>query len=156
MRSRKWLFVLTLTLAASHVWASDLPDRKLTPGAIDSSVTQDNIQDTICVKGYPKTVRPPASYTNRLKKQQIREYGYADGNPKHYEEDHLIPLEIGGNPRDSLNLWPEPWLSEWNAKKKDKLENKLHRMVCDGEITLKAAQDAIATDWVAAYKKYVE
>ena len=38
---------------------------------------------------------------------------------------------------------------------KDKLENKLHKLVCDGAIDLKVAQRAIATDWIEAYRKYV-
>jgi hypothetical protein len=29
------------------------------------------------------------------------------GNPKDYEEDHLISLELGGAPRDPKNLWPQ-------------------------------------------------
>jgi hypothetical protein len=90
------LFLLLVTLFRTAI-AGDLPDSRLTPGAVDSSITQQNIQQTVCVRGYVKTVRPPASYTNKLKKRQIREYGYADQNPKHYEEDHLIPLSIGGN-----------------------------------------------------------
>jgi hypothetical protein len=89
----------TLALALSFpAFASDLPNPQLTPGAIDNSITQQNIHSTVCVKGYTKTIRPPANYTNKLKKRQLREYGYADLNSKHYEEDHLIPLSIGGNP----------------------------------------------------------
>ena len=47
-------------------WASDLPDPALTPGAVDPGITQANIQSTVCVKGYTKTVRPPAHFTNKL------------------------------------------------------------------------------------------
>ena len=135
--------------------AADLPDPHLTPGATDPTVTQENIHSTVCVKGYTKTVRPPASYTNRLKKKQIREYGYADKNPRDYEEDHLIPLNIGGNPSDEKNLWPEPRKSEWNAAKKDQLEFALYKQVCAGRVGLKAAQDAYRTNWIDAYKQYV-
>jgi len=67
----------------------------MTPGATNPEVTQDNIQSTVCVKGYTKTIRPPAHYTNKLKKEQIEQYGYADHNPKHYEKDHLIALSLG-------------------------------------------------------------
>jgi hypothetical protein len=35
------------------------------------------------------------------------------------------------------------------------VETKLKRMVCDGEMTLTEAQQAISTDWVAAYKEHV-
>jgi hypothetical protein len=77
------------------------------------------------------------------------------GNPKHYEEDHLIPLSIWGNPRDPHNLWPEPRNSEWNASKKDNLEFTLYRKVCDGKFSLKDAQAEIASNWIEAYKKFV-
>jgi len=77
------------------------------------------------------------------------------GNVACYEEDHLISLEIGGHPTDPRNLWPEPWSGPLNAHDKDRLENELHRQVCAGTITLEAAQQAIASDWVAAYRQYV-
>jgi hypothetical protein len=148
--------IVSLTLALSlPVFASDLPDPGRTPGALNPDVTQDNIYQTVCVRGYTKTIRPPASYTNKLKKRQIREYGYTNRNPKDYEEDHLVALSIGGAPHDSRNLWPQPRNSEWNAKKKDQLEFVLYKMVCDREITLAAAQVAMGLNWIAAWKEYV-
>jgi hypothetical protein len=149
------LFALLFASSVGLAIAGDLPDPRLTPGAIDPAVTQANIQQTVCVKGYTKTVRPPAYYTNKLKKRQIRQYGYADTNPKDYEEDHLIPLNIGGNPTDERNLWPEPRNSEWDAAKKDELEFKLYKAVCKGKVSLKEAQDAYRNNWIQAYKKYV-
>jgi hypothetical protein len=86
----KKLIALILGCAAGVSIAGDLPNHSLTPGAMNPEVRQDNIQSTICVKGYTKTIRPPAYYTNRLKKQQIREYGYSERNPKLFEEDHLL------------------------------------------------------------------
>jgi len=77
------------------------------------------------------------------------------GNPRDYEEDHLISLELGGHPSDPKNLWPQAWNGDWGAHKKDVIETKLKTLVCKGTITLKEAQDAISTDWVAAYNKYV-
>ena len=132
-----------------------MPDPRITPGTINIEVTQENIQQTICVKGYTKRIRPPANYTNKLKNKQIREYGYADTNPKHYEEDHLIALSIGGAPTDPLNLWPEPRAGEWNAEKKDQLELVLHKMVCAEQISLEDAQNAMATNWIEAWKRYL-
>jgi hypothetical protein len=43
----------------------------------------------------------------------------------------------------------------YGAHVKDRLENQLHKLVCNGTLTLQAAQCAIATDWIAAYQKYV-
>jgi Protein of unknown function (DUF5131) len=115
---KKLLVAPMLVLATFSCLAADLPDPALTPGAVNPHVTQANIGSTVCVKGWTKTVRPPAFYTNRLKKLQIRQYGYSDTDPRDYEEDHLVPLSVGGNPTDPRNLWPEPRNSEWNADRK--------------------------------------
>jgi hypothetical protein len=97
----------------------------------------------------PRTLHEP------LKKQQICAYDYTDTNPKHYEEEYLVPLGIGDNPRDPRNLRPEPRNSEWNAAKKDDLEFVLYRKVCANEISLKDAQTEIASNWIEAYKMHV-
>lgn len=127
---------------------SYLPDPSCTPGALNPAVTQDTISTTICVSGYTGTIRPPASYTNKLKLQQMKEYGFTDLNPKNYEEDHFISLELGGSPDDPKNLWPEPHPS---YNEKDKVENYLHREVCAGRMSLQAAQDAITRNWYTVF-----
>src|SRR5437870_3482053 len=74
---------------------NDLPDPVCTPGVTSPLVTQANIQQTICVSGYTAKIRKqyaPVGYTNALKAQQIKEYGYTDTNPSDYEEDHPISL----------------------------------------------------------------
>lgn len=134
-----------------------MPNPHLTPGAIDPRVTQANIHQTICVRGYTRTVRPPESYTERLKRRQIAQYGYTDRRLRSYEEDHLISLELGGSPTDPRNLWPEPHhvVGGWGSFAKDKLENRLHRMVCLSKISLRRAQSLIAYHWIDAYKQYI-
>ena len=121
------------------------------PGAVNLAVTQANIHQTICVSGWTKTIRPPASYTTKLKKYQMAQW-HIVGATKDYEEDHLISLELGGNPTDPNNLWPEPWTGEWNAHRKDHLENLLKKLVCNGTIDLASAQHEIAFDWVESYQ----
>jgi len=150
----KLLVAPMVALATFSCLAADLPDPVLTPGAINADVTQANIGSTVCVRGWTKTVRPPAFYTNRLKKLQIRQYGYEDADPRDYEEDHLIPLGAGGNPTDPRNLWPEPRKSEWNASRKDELEFALYMGVCHGEISLDNARRAFSTNWIESYKRY--
>ncbi len=133
-----------------------LPNPALTPGSTNLNVTQANIQQTVCVSGWTATVRPPVSYTDKLKVQQIAQYGYSDTNPADYEEDHLISLELGGNPTDPQNLWPQSRkTTPYNASTKDTLEDTLKKMVCAGQLDLATAQTLIRTDWVAAYEKYV-
>jgi len=134
-----------------------LPNPELTPGATNPAVTQANIDQTICVRGYTRTIRPPENYTERLKRKQIREYGYSDHHLGAYEEDHLISLEIGGSPTSPQNLWPEPHNIQggWGSYTKDQLENRLNHMVCRGEISLVEAQSLIAHNWIAAYQRYI-
>ena len=146
--------MLLLALCSTYVIAGDLPDLAMTPGVINPDVTQSNIRTTVCIKGWTKTVRPSGYYTNKLKKTQMRQYGYNNTNPKNYEEDHLIPLSVGGHPTDPRNLWPEPRNGEWGASKKDQLEFALYKAVCHGDIRLDEARHAFASDWIAAYKHY--
>jgi hypothetical protein len=134
-----------------------LPDTKFTPGAVNPAVTGDTMGSTICSPGWTATIRPPSAYTSALKVAQILQYGYDDRDPRHYEEDHLVPLELGGAPRDPRNLWPQPMTarlpdgSAIGAGEKDDLEDELKRRVCDNSMPLVEAQRAIAGDWVAAW-----
>jgi hypothetical protein len=122
-----------------------LPDPRCTPGAVDPAVTQGNLRSTICHPGYTKTVRPSASQTNKFKFEvAYPAYGYS--HSKKTELDHLVSLELGGA-NDAANLWPE---TPPTPNPKDKVENALHAAVCDGKVTLKAAQNAIASNWQTA------
>ncbi|MEU1661872.1 hypothetical protein ABZ527_38260 [Streptomyces griseofuscus] len=67
-----------------------------------------------------------------------------------YEEDHLVPLELGGAPRDPGNLWPEPYSGSQTAHSKDGVETKLKNAVCAGTVTLSAARSAIKNNWTTA------
>lgn len=73
-----------------HPFSEALPNRRLTPGALNPAVTQATIYSTICTRGYTRTIRPPERYTERLKRVLIREYGYHDRKLWHYELDHLL------------------------------------------------------------------
>lgn len=123
-----------------------LPDPVCTPGVADPRVTQKNIYQTICAPNYTDKVRPPTSYTNRLKRIQMKEYGFLDDIREH-EEDHLISLQLGGSPDDPRNLWPEPGAT---PNQKDDIERKLRRAICNRVISLEAAQVKISTDWTTA------
>ena len=129
------------------VTAPDMPNRTLTPGdTLD--VTLADIQ----VSGYSAKVRNvPIS----VKRQVYASYGIQTWGKGEYEVDHLIPLSLGGS-NSTKNLWPESYLTEpWNAHTKDQLEYKLLQLVRSGQVDLHTAQQEIATDWIAAYKKYV-
>ena len=126
----------------------ELPDRSCTPGAVDPAVTQANIGSTICRSGYTATVRPPESQTGKFK-WDVAEPAYGQHDVSG-ELDHEVPLELGGA-NDARNLWVENYRGFLNAGDKDRLENYLHDAVCSGQMRLRAAQEAIAADWVKAY-----
>jgi hypothetical protein len=141
----------------TYVGTAPLPDPSCTPGALNPQVTQASIGTTICQGGYTASIRPPESVTEPEKIANAASYDYT-GPLSTAEYDHLVPLELGGDPNDPANLWVEPndlpaATSVTNSK--DVLENRLNDLVCSGQLTLAAAQEAIATDWVSAYETYV-
>jgi hypothetical protein len=129
------LLVLALALQLRHR-STPVTVLPRVPGVLDPAVTQATIHSTICVRGWTATIRPPVDYTNELKLRQMRAYGET-GAPSAYQEDHLISLELGGDPTDPGNLWPEPYP---RAAEVDRIENDLNAQVCDGTLTLADAQ----------------
>ena len=150
-------FALSACAAPPYSESSGLPNTNLTPGLINPAVTQLNIRSTICVSVWTATVRPPVSYTNKLKYDQLHSGYNLDGdlNMKDYEEDHIVPLEVGGNPSSPLNLFPEPRNIARGSYLKDQLENRMHQLVCSGQLSLKSAQAVFLTNWEKGYSKYL-
>jgi hypothetical protein len=133
------LLLLGVAIVSPHGSSSKGPypaDIVRTPGVLNPDVTQANIHATICVSGWTRTIRPPTSYTNELKRKQMREYGVG-GSMSDYQEDHLISLSLGGHPTDPRNLWPEP---NPRATDVDTIEHELNDKVCSGELSLVEAQ----------------
>ncbi len=143
-----------MAVVAIHTFAQEpaatapiLPDPKLTPGDV-LDVTLADVQ----VKGYSAKVRNvPVS----VKREVYASYGIPHWEPGEYEVDHLVSLSLGGS-NSKKNLWPQSYLTEpWNAHTKDQLEYKLLTLVRAGKVDLHTAQQEMARDWIAAYKKYV-
>ena len=141
-------------VCASHIGERRKHAAVLTPGDVFPNVSV----DAICTPGYAGSVR----HVTAIVRQQVftaygltgNHTGYCDG-PQGCELDHLISLELGGS-NDPKNLWPESYDSQpWNAHVKDHLENTLHALVCSGKVPLAEAQQAIASDWIGSYGKYV-
>ncbi len=143
--------VITFT---PHYPPGTLPDY---PGAVSHTLTDANA--TICNPSWhTSSTRPPTSYTNPLKAKRLTEfntkygttYAMADG-----ELDHIISIELLGDPTDPNNLDFEPYNIPLGAHQKDKTENYLHAQVCAGKMSLQDAQKAISTNWVAVYNTIV-
>jgi len=155
------LIVMGLLALSACVAADPIrPDPKLTPGAIMPGVTVEQL----CTRGYANVIdggarNVPAS----LKRAVFVEYlGAVPAHPGDYEVDHLISLELGGS-NDIKNLWPESYQGKWNARVKDKVEDRMAALVRqelqahghDAAAALLARfQREIASDWIAAYRKY--
>jgi hypothetical protein len=127
--------------------AFSVPDASLTPGAtILASRNQ------VCSGANPNNRSVPAS----LQRKVFEEYGIPGAKSVAYEVDYLITPALGGAD-DIHNLWPQSYSETvWNARVKDALEDRLHDLVCRGQIDLVTAQRDISANWIAAYKKYFQ
>lgn len=146
------ILAAVLTVLAPHAPTSPIPaDPNPTTGVANPNVTDANVGQTICVSGWTKTVRPPASYTNKLKRQFL-----PSGTNLHlFEEDHVWPIEDGGDPRNPENLRPQYWWGPDGAHTKDaEVENVVHRAICvTHTMTLEQGHAAISA-WIAAHHPY--
>jgi hypothetical protein len=140
------------------------PDPILTPGKTANRPTQKEELAFLCHRYDSKAYHGPAM---RLKPKVCEEYGIKDcttrvqgpkGKPvPHYELDDLISGELGGANVEE-NFWPQSYVTDiWNAHTKDRLENYLHKQVCapGSKLKLDQVQKELATDWIAAYWKYL-
>ena len=140
------LMVACLAVFAISRLPGDLsiPKNSLTPGETRTVTISD-----VCSGTPDEAVTVPVS----LRQQVFREYGINDMRPNAYEVDYLITPELGGA-SSIRNLWPQPYSAVWNAHVKDELEDRLHGLVCAGQVDLATAQREISRDWIGAYKKY--
>jgi hypothetical protein len=119
-------------------------DRRCDPGVLNPDVTQNTISSTICVPNWTATVRPPTSYTLRMRNIEMQLYYPASTPVTAVRYDHLVPLELGGHPTDLDNLWPQPVGPDVD---KNTHGGRLKDRVCRGEITLEIAQQEILDTW---------
>ncbi|MEZ2348007.1 anti-sigma factor [Terriglobus sp. RCC_193] len=121
------------------------PNHSITPGSVRNAELSE-----LCIM--PDDNLDPV-VTPQKQHAIFAAYGLDDRASRAYQVDYLINPQLGGND-EFQNLWPEPYhATVWNAQAKDALETRLHGMVCSGQISLEEAQQAIATDWIGAYKK---
>ena len=140
------MFALLALLLCARAHAQTLPNSKLTPGAT-STLTVGDLCDPAFHTG---TVR---AVSLKEKREVCDTYEAANCPGQAWELDHLISLEIGGA-NVPANLWPQP-IAE--ARKKDVIENALHKWVCGAPPSLRAsrllqAQSCIRTNWTSCAK----
>ena len=136
----KLFVIIAVLLGGNHAKAQEtLP--------LNPAVTEETLASTICLPGWTATVRPPASYTNHIKKQRMHELELPLELIADFQLDHKISLSLGGAPSDPRNLVLQ---DEDEAHQKDVVEKCLPRAVCEGRVSLRAAQEAMWRDWRAA------
>jgi anti-sigma factor RsiW len=132
--------------AAVSLEREAVPNPSLTPGATRQAAVSD-----VCLLAHEEVVK---AVSGSLRQEVFQEYGIVNPHADDYEIDYLIAPGLGGA-EDIRNLWPELYTSPtWNARVKDALEERLHQLVCSGQLDLSTAQRDIARDSIAAYKKY--
>jgi hypothetical protein len=147
VRTVRFGFLAAAALICVPSFASaQLPNSFQTPGARGKAN-----EAQVCAADFEASVKPMAKWQ---RDQALERYGK---RPEDFtgDLDHLIPISLGGS-NDVENLWPLPPNKDMGPDQKKELDAKLHSMVCDKSITLKAAQDAIKKDWVKAYQQYVK
>jgi len=117
-------------------------------------VTQRTLLATVGRVGYTARIRPPASVTGAEKKAKAASHGYR-GPLRDTEYDHLVSLELGGDPNDPRNLWVQPpspghRVGSGPTNPNDTAENRAHALICSGKVTSAAMQNAIATNGTTA------
>jgi hypothetical protein len=159
------VLLLATGAAFADVWPT-LPDHDLTRGKTVPGMTVEKICST-------KWGTDARHVTSRMKQAVIDKYHFEasscplttyKGKRDHRVEiDHLVSRELGG--ADEVdNLWPECYelvkqdksKQADGAYKKDRLENKLHNLICaaipsDRAALLSEYQQKIADDWIALY-----
>ena len=124
-------FAASLLLTAAAAGAADLPDQSSTPGAVAST----DIAEICESDGEPGSAysRAHRSMNEVARRADFARYGIPWSERGRYEDDHLVPLCLGGADT-TANRWPQPRWGEWNAYQKDDLEGYACRTVCAGRL----------------------
>ena len=123
------------------------PRSGITPGEA-RAITMDEV----C--RLPEAEPVAGNIPEEMRRKVFAAYGIRSPGANQFEVDFLITPDLGGTV-SARNLWPQSYSARWNARVKDKLEQRLHHLVCEGKLDLSTAQREMATDWIRAYKKYV-
>jgi len=139
--------------AGSCHYRGALPDAVCTPGEADPRVRADTLRSTICSAGWAKQDPPPGTGDGTDQERAVP--GLRGNHPAAVRGTRPSRTNCRGGNTSVANLWPQPWDGTDGAHVKDVLEARLAAMVCAGQLPLATVQHDIATDWVAAYRKYV-
>lgn len=133
-------------LALTPYAAAQLPSRDHTPGA---AVKVD--MKKLCS---PTFVPDAKQITNWQRDEALSRYGI---RPDRFDGvlEHLVPVSLGGT-NDPDNLYPFHAQGTLTLEAKSELADRVRELVCEGSLSLKAAQNLFKKDWTKAYREYVQ
>ena len=148
--------ILSLLALPAHAHDRSLPDDDVTPGRV-RVLSHKAICET-------KWGRDQRSVTTAMKRQVFQSYDLSgnddasqgcrrQANGRRYEIDHRVPRCAGGADHVA-NLWPQCYSGAWSAILKDRLEVRVCKDICNGDLTVDEAQDIFLGDWHEGYRRY--
>ena len=121
-------------------------DPACAPGQLDAGVVG-HIGQTICNESWvaaASRVQPPPSTKDKL----LIEYRLP-GNPVTYTVAHVIPVEDGGSPTSSRNLYPLAVTGYGGQETHAAVAEKLNDEICDHRITVAEGARTLKGDWLS-------
>jgi hypothetical protein len=140
-------------LTATVAYAGDVPDPRLTPGAVAST----NPAEVCESDGRPGSAysRMHRGTNEAARRGDFARYGIPWSEHGRYEDDHLVPLCLGGADT-AANRWPQPRWGAWNSYRKDELESYACHTVCSGrpDLLIETQRWFLPpSDWREAYRR---
>lgn len=123
---------------------------------LDSAVTPENVQQTICRIGYTASATPPDAWSSAAMRRLLLRGGTELAVSGTYVLDRVVPISLGGHATQEANLQLLELSGNRSAPRKRALERRLHQLVCAGKLGLREAQSALYPDWAPAYGRYIE
>ena len=121
-------------------------DPSCAPGELDPAVTE-NTAHTVCSGAWVTDVSRRQPLPSTLDKLLI-EY-QLPGNPVTYALAWVIPVEDGGSPTSTNNLYPLPRNGFGGQQTRTAVANQLHHEICSHKITVTQAAETLQGDWLS-------
>jgi hypothetical protein len=127
------------------------PDAKLTPGVVAIHDLATVCRQAKHTKGLFAPLDPLITPANQ--QAVFAAYKISVQQEKRYGLDFLIPLQLGGA-NVPANIWPVSSSRGVGFREKEVLNQRMHILVCHGDMPLDQAQREMAGDWVKLWVAY--
>src|SRR4051812_31633031 len=122
---------------------------------LNRAVTPENVESTICRSDFVAALKLSPTELRERERNLMLRTGTDPELAATFVVAEMVPAALGGDPRKPKNLQPLPLRGAANGANKDRLDRRLHFLVCTGKLGLREAQSALWNDWYGAYVQYV-